>query len=333
LKKARKRETKMKMATKKLPSHRLHVAYSDEYLDWKLGAQSLDGSHPTNAIRAQIATESLIDSDSVSVDVIDPAPTYKDLLRVLETHDSDYVMSTMAGDNGEWIGEQPRLGEVALTMFAGTVRCVEAILEGRAQVAFNPQGAKHHAGYAWSSGFCVFNDMAWAANEFVKNGYKVMYIDFDAHHGDGVEDLLRTNPNAITASIHDGTIFPGTGRSGHSPEDGVYNWALPANSGGTELIAAMNEIKALAAIEKPNVILLAAGADGHRTDPLSSLQYDSIDFIKAALIVAAIAVEHCEGRVLCGGAGGYQPFDRTPEVWVDVVSTIYNHTVYSAITT
>lgn len=301
----------------------IFISYGDVYLDWKLGA--VDDKHPTNPVRAKIATDTLARIFRNQATVVEPKPTYKDLVRVLKTHDSEYVTQVMVdGLSNEWADAQPHLGEVALAMFAGTVRCTKAILQGKAQIAFNPQGAKHHAQYHKSSGFCVFNDMAWAANEFHKNGYKVMYIDFDAHHGDGVENLLWGQPNRITASIHDSTIFPGTGLEGHDVENGAYNWALPAESGDDELMAALEEIRDLADIVKPNVILVAAGADGHKTDPLSSLQYTGSGFVNAGLLIGDIANKHCEGKVLIGGAGGYQPFDRTPQSWVDFVTAVYN---------
>ena len=209
-------------------------------------------------------------------------------------------------------------------MFAGTVRLTEKMLAGELKVGFNPQGAKHHAQYNHSSGFCVFNDMAWAAREFNKNGMKVMYIDWDAHHGDGVENLLTGNRDAVTCSIHDSVIFPGTGLKGHFPELGVYNWALDPASGDREFIRAMGEIEQLADKIKPDVVLVAAGADAHKTDPLSTLQFDYPGYEDAAATVGRIASAYAEGRVLIGGAGGYQPFDHTPAVWATAVSKIHD---------
>lgn len=300
----------------------LHIAYSDAYLDWKLG--TVDNEHPSNPVRAQLATRKLVKLYPDSV-ILDPIPKARDAVRLMDTHPVDYITNVVNdGVSTEWPGTQPELGETALTMFAGTVRCVDAVLNGDADVAFNPQGAKHHAQYDYASGFCVFNDFAWAAQEFVKRGWRVLYIDIDAHHGDGVENLTRHMPMVTTASIHDGTIFPGTGRSGHTPELGVYNWAFEADSGDAELNEAMLQIEQLADEIKPDIILLAAGADGHETDPLATLNYSVEGYRRAAEIVANIAIQHAQGRVLVGGAGGYTPFDVTPTVWATVVSTIYN---------
>jgi len=300
---------------------KLHIAYDDVYLKWKLGTDGDD--HPTNPIRARYATDML--TAALDVELITPNATDADRKLVESIHDYDYVSDVLdRGHSGQWRPDSIENGQVALEMFAGTVRLVEKMLANEAIVAFNPQGAKHHAQFANSSGFCVFNDMAWAALAFNAAGLKTMYIDWDAHHGDGVENLLRPYPHLVTASIHENGIFPGTGLNGHDVKGGVYNWALTSLSGDVEFLDAMQEIELLADEIQPDVILLAAGADAHYSDPLSSLTFDYPGYRAAARIVGDISNKHAKGRVLIGGAGGYQPFDHTPNVWATVVSEIYS---------
>jgi len=298
---------------------KLHVAYDDVYLDWQLG--NGDGSHPTNPVRAKFAVEFLESLDPV---IVKPSASESDRDLLSHVHSDGYISKVLdQGHCGEWYPDQTHLGKVALEMAAGTIRMYEKILSGEAQVAFNPQGAKHHAQYDHSSGFCVFNDMALAAKLFMAAGLKPMYIDWDAHHGDGVENILRPYRNLVTASIHQGGIFPGTGLK-NEPENGVYNWALANGDGDVEFLDAMQEIELLADDIQPDVILLATGADAHHSDPLSGLNFDYPGYRAAARIVADIANKHAKGRVLIGGAGGYQPFDHTPKVWATVVSEIYS---------
>lgn len=295
----------------------LHIAYGDDYLDWQLGEK-----HPTNPERATLALELLKEELGNSIEVIEPTILASDVARLCEVHSSDYVREVLFdGESDEWIGSDLRLGRTALAMFAGTVRLTELMLTGQTKVAFNPQGAKHHAQYNWSSGFCVFNDMAWSALEFQKNGLTPLYIDWDAHHGDGVENLLLETDIA-TASIHDISIFPGTG---HDTDEKLkaFNWALPRNSGDEKFAQAMDEIAELADIIKPDVILLATGADAHQTDPLSSLNFTYDGYAYASEVVSNIALKHSDGRVLIGGAGGYQPHTHTPKIWAQVVADIY----------
>lgn len=296
---------------------KLHIAYGDEYLDWQLGQ-----GHPTNPIRAKYAVNYL---ETLYPDLTRVAPEIHatDRSKLEEIHDAKYIANVLdLGDCSEWSGARPDLGQTALQMFAGTARLTELMISGEATVAFNPQGAKHHAQYDYSSGFCVFNDMAWAARQFLNEGMKVMYIDWDVHHGDGVENLLL-NTEAVTASIHEGYIYPGTGNS-HTAEKSAYNWALPHYAGTTELDMAVSELLELAHTVKPDVLLLAIGADAHETDPLSSLLYDYSDYHMLANMAADIATEYAEGRVLIGGAGGYQPLTHTPLIWTNVVSDIYD---------
>ena len=304
-------------------NRKLHVAYDDVYLDWKLGGQELGLPHPTNPIRAKYATEFLeADKDIV---IVKPEIDVFDRARLEEIHDPKYVSEVLdLGSSGEWHPDDKHKGQVALHMFAGTIRLAEKILNNEIKVGFNPQGAKHHAQYDHSSGFCVFNDMAYAAKMFQKAGMKVMYIDWDAHHGDGVENLLADDPDLVTCSIHDATIFPGTGLDGHTPELGIYNWALDPASGDDVFIRAMGEIEQLADTIKPDVVLLATGADAHKTDPLSTLQFDYPGYDYAARAVGRIASSYADGRLLIGGAGGYQPCDHTPLIWSKVVSAAHD---------
>lgn len=300
-------------------SEQLYVAYSDGYQDWQLGK-----THPTNPERALIAVELLQESLGSDFFMVDPnsGNSLWDRELLEQVHSPTYVADVIArGLSDEWTGPNLVLGNTALMMFSGTARLVEHMLAGDTRVAFNPQGAKHHAGYANSSGFCVFNDMAWAATRFMDAGMKVMYIDWDAHHGDGVENLLF-GTKAVTCSIHEGGIFPGTGNK-HEPLGGAYNWPLNHEAGGKDFLEAMLEVDAIARKVKPDVVLLAAGADAHATDPLSSLRFDYADYKVGAFMVADIAKRTANGRVLIGGAGGYQPLTNTPMIWAQVVSDIW----------
>ncbi len=242
---------------------RLAVAHDERLLDWSLG----DG-HPTYPVRSSLCVEALQQS-GVPLAV---APISAMLDGELETvHDASYVRATLAGRNGEWSGTRPDLGAVAVHMFAATVQLVRAVDAGLVTVGFSPQGAKHHAMADRGSGFCVFNDLAWAARHFAGQGKRVLYVDLDAHHGDGVEALTRDEPLVMTCSVHDASIFPGTGHA-DEPSLGVFNHPLARGSGDEELLSALTAIIDRARPWRPDVLLVAIGADGHETDPLSSLQ-------------------------------------------------------------
>jgi acetoin utilization deacetylase AcuC-like enzyme len=176
--------------------------------------------------------------------------------------------------------------------------------------------------------------MAYAALKLQEAGLRPLYLDWDIHAGDGVHHILKET-NIPTLSIHQSGIYPldaelsspskrGTRHTMHDLEALSYNWNLVSGDGDDGLEWAMTEAREVIEAYKPDVILLAAGADGHKgSNNLgvnSNFSYDG--FAKAAKIVGSLAVRHCNGRVIIGGAGGYQPLDHTPEIWFQVVSEI-----------
>lgn len=290
---------------------RLTMAYGSRYLDWDLGA-----GHPTDPVRAANLM-ALMEAAAIEHDVIAPrAATREELLAV---HDETYVDRVHMGLSDEWEGTRVDLGDVARIMAGGTMSLVDGVLDGSIRRGFNPQGAKHHAHRDHSSGFCVFNDMAMAAHRFVVAGMRVAYIDWDVHHGDGVEAICRSMPWVATASIH-GNGFPGTGRS-HEPSRQVWNYML----GGADDNIWINRIdRALdrLAAHKPDVLLVATGADSHRSDPLGNLSVTVDGYGRAGALARDFAETHCEGRVIVGGAGGYQPDFWTPLCWLAVARAV-----------
>jgi acetoin utilization protein AcuC len=312
---------------------KLHIAYGDDYLKWQLG--SGDGSHPTKPIRAKLATEYLVSELGSDVVVIEPEVDAGDRERLESIHSPAYVAEVL--DKGvchDWVGEKPELGQVALQMFAGTARLVEKMIAGEIRVGFNPQGAKHHAQYGWSEGFCVFNDHAWAALEFQKAGLRPVYIDWDVNAGDGVQNLLEDS-GIPTFSIHGHGIYPIHSDTWLRNQDEnylyqnidkeFYNYALQPGEGDDAFAWAIDDIAEKLEAYKPDVILLATGADGHEGE-YWGLKYTYDGYHYASKVVADLANRFTDGRVLIGGAGGYQAETHTPRIWANVVSDIYNET-------
>jgi acetoin utilization protein AcuC len=278
----------------------LAVAYDERLLDWQLGPD-----HPTNPVRAKLAVEQL---QARGVPLVVEPITWQLTDELEAVHTADYVRRTLEGSNAEWHGIRPDLGAVAAHMFAGTVQLVRAMDEGRVTVGFAPQGAKHHAMADRGSGFCVFNDMAWAAKHFAGQGKRVLYVDLDAHHGDGVEALTADEPLVMTCSVHDSTIFPGRGTP--VSRSAGCTTAAGARAGDVELLSSVADIVRLAEEWRPEVVLVAIGADGHVTDPLSSLQYSYEGYAEAARTIGAMArgsARRCSWAV----PGGYQPVTHT----------------------
>jgi acetoin utilization protein AcuC len=294
-----------------------------------------DGSHATNPVRAKLATELLVASLVDKVRVIHPSPDARkadDEAAVRSIHDAAYVDSTLGGDNAAWYYHSTEVAQAGLAMFGGTVRAVEAILSGDAKVVFNPQGAKHHAMHSQSSGFCVFNDMAYAAIALKAAGLRPLYIDWDIHAGDGVYHMLKGH-DVPTISIHCGPTFPNdpemnTRSRGdfHSEVAHAYNFNVEIGDGDDVFKIFIDSSAEIIDRYQPDVILLAAGADGHggKSNLVELANYTEDGFRYAAQMIADRALKYSQGRVINGGAGGYQPLKETPETWALVVETIYN---------
>ena len=235
------------------------------------------------------------------------APSYID--EVLENHLS-----------GQWSGKRADLTTLASTFVGGTLVALDALLNKKTLTAIHFPGSKHHAQYDYSSGFCIFNDFAIAADIATKDyGLRVAILDIDAHHGDGVENLTADNPMILTYSIHEKGIFPGTGNES-VPDRNIYNFPLVSKNIGVNSPGKGNEALGLGVAHfthvldsfKADLIFITCGADGHRDDPLSSLEYSVEGYAGIAKLLRS---HYPDIPMLLGGAGGYLPDTRTPEVW------------------
>jgi acetoin utilization protein AcuC len=302
-------------------SKSIYLVHSDKYKEW-----IFDETHPTQGRRFSNARDLLLkeaSKDGIEVIEIPPRPaTREELLRV---HTSAYIDEVLKeGLSGQWDGQRMDLAELSSLFVGGTLVALDALLTGKTKLAIHFPGAKHHAQAEYSSGFCIFNDFAIAADIASKDhGLNVAILDIDGHHGDGVENLTADNPRVITFSIHQYGIFPGTGdesRTGY-----FYNYPLEDGAGDKELLDGIDEfISTLGARERiwswvPDLLFLTCGADGHREDPLTGLNYSVEGYAAAA---RKVRERFNEIPILMGGAGGYLPDTRTPEIWSKVVRVL-----------
>ena len=259
--------------------------------------------------------------------IVEPRLATRDEL--LRVHSSRYISEVIDDHKtGQWSGERPDLSNLATLFAGGTLVALDALLTGKTNTAIHFPGAKHHAQYDYSSGFCIFADFALAADIATKvHGKRVAILDIDAHHGDGTENLTAENPNVLSFSIHEKGIFPGTGNESE-PSKMVYNYPLGSDAEGQNpkkddkaLLDGVNEFCRLADQFKPDLLFIACGADGHAEDPLSSLQFNVEGFVGVAERIRSRFPTH---PILLGGAGGYLPDTRTPEVWNQFARTLIN---------
>lgn len=204
----------------------------------------------------------------------------------------------------------PGSREAALRAAGGAVAAVDAVMSGEVKRAFcavRPPG--HHAEPDKSMGFCLFNNLAIAAAHArdVHHLHRVAVIDFDVHHGNGTQAMFENDPMLFYASTHQMPLYPGTGRESETGiAENIVNVALPPWSGSEAFRAAFrNTVLPRLDSFGPELVLISAGFDGHRDDPLAQLNLEEDDFAWATRELIAIADKHADGRVVSALEGGY----------------------------
>lgn len=272
--------------------------------------------HPENADRLRGVLRALEHPDFVAL-LRERAPraTEEQLLRV---HPRGYVramLSVRPPPGGHVHIDADTLMsegtvEAALRAAGGAVAAVDAVMEGWAQVAFvaaRPPG--HHAERARSMGFCFFANAAVAAlHARARWGIRrVAVVDFDVHHGNGTQDIFEADPELFYASSHQHPCYPGTGHPSERGVDGnVLNMALAPGSGGAEFRRVWDG-EGLPALDafRPELVIVSAGFDAHRADPLAQLRLDTEDFGWVTDRLLDVADAHAGGRLVSVLEGGY----------------------------
>jgi acetoin utilization deacetylase AcuC-like enzyme len=211
----------------------------------------------------------------------------------------------------------------ALFSAGAVITAADMIFKGDIGNAFcmgRPPG--HHAGISNAKGFCVFNNIAIGARYIQKkyNLERVLIIDWDAHHGNGTEEIFYGDPSVFYISLHQYPHYPGTGKSSDTGKGNGkgYNLNIPmsAGSGDKEYIKAFHEIIIpKVKLFKPRFILISAGFDSHKDDPLSSLNLTEQGYFEMTKIVKDMAADSSEGRLISILEGGYNLFALADSVY------------------
>lgn len=202
----------------------------------------------------------------------------------------------------------PGSGEAALRAAGAVVAAVDAVMGGEAANAFcavRPPG--HHAEPARAMGFCLFNNVAIGAAHARRRGCaRVAVVDFDVHHGNGTQAAFESDGDFFYASTHQGNFYPGTGYSDETGVGNIVNVPLPAGAGSIPFRAAYDgTIFPALATFRPEFLLISAGFDAHRADPLAQLMVEESDFAWVTERLLDIAADHAGGRVVSTLEGGY----------------------------
>ena len=251
-------------------------------------------------------------------------PEYVDKVRRLSAAGRGYLD---AGDTPAFAG----VYEAAATVVGTTLAAVDAVMRGECSHAFNPIGGLHHARRSTASGFCVFNDCAIAI-EHLRTTYgmrQILYVDIDAHHGDGVFYPYQEDEQVIFLDFHQHsrTLYPGTGAAteiGKGKARGTKrNVEMLPQSTDEDFQAQWGDARAFIDRYSPEFVLLQCGVDSLDGDPITDLRYsrETHAFVTRELI--RYANVHCRGRLVALGGGGYN-LDNIRKGWLAVIEAMLN---------
>jgi acetoin utilization protein AcuC len=302
----------------------------------ELSNYSFGEKHPFNSGRLDAFWSKISLSDAINSSNLKlVTPALADENTISSFHDKEYInfvkKSSITGLGYLDSGDTPSfkgIFDASLYVVGSTLLSVDiAINKSNGIVhAFNPIGGLHHARRNAAGGFCVFNDIGIAIMYARKkyNLKKILYIDIDAHHGDGVYYEFEEDPDVIIGDIHeDGSfLYPGTGfesENGLGPAKGTkLNLSLHPNATDHDFISAFMKIENFINSMKFELIIFQCGADGLSGDPLTHLRYTEKSHKYAAQVLHRVAHERSDGRIIGLGGGGYNT-QNLANAWNQVV--------------
>lgn len=299
--------------------------YSEELAKYRYPADHPFSVDRARKVRRILKSMGLLSGDGRK----EVAPTTADRITLKKFHSARYLHALQTASKGRWDAEALQMGigtgdcpvfkgmyEYSALACGATLTGANLILSGSVDVAFNPSGGFHHAGPERASGFCYINDVALACMILAEQRKRVLYLDVDVHHGDGVAEAFYDRSDVMTMSLHETpkVLFPGTGfeeQIGTGPGKGYcINVPLPV---GTYDEAYMKAFEAIALplirAYKPDVIVLQLGADALAGDPLAHLRLTNNVYVDV--------IDHLLGfnvPILATGGGGYN-VDNAVRAW------------------
>jgi acetoin utilization protein AcuC len=312
-------------------SDKCSFIFSDASLNYKFSNQ-----HPFDQFRLKLTVDLLEKMNALTpVDVIPPRMASVEELALI--HDVSYIEAVKKAGSGQLpieiaenygIGTEdtpvfPNMHEASALLVGGTLSAVDEVMTGKALHALHLGGGLHHGFRGKASGFCVYNDSS-VAIKYLQEKYnaRVLYVDTDAHHGDGVQWSFYDDPNVCTLSIHETGryLFPGTGYVNERGQGLGYGYSfnIPVDAFTEDdswLHAYSHAFREVAEFFKPDVILTQNGADSHYLDPLTHLSSTMKIYREIPKLAHEMAHQYCNGKWIAVGGGGYDIWRVVPRAW------------------
>jgi acetoin utilization protein AcuC len=272
--------------------------------------------HPLAVPRAMLAADLCAAMGWLAAAQYEESPVAS-ISELCRFHAPDYIAALAQAEADQDLPEQKRqmyrIGADANVIHSAVFRrpatsaggaLLAAALTAQGGIVHAPGAGNHHGRTARASGFCFVNDIVLGILRWRDLGVRrVVYLDLDAHHGDGVEDAFADDPDALTISVHEAGRWPRTGIACDAAR-GIWNFAVPPGFNDAEFLHLLRE-KILPLVEafRPDAIWLLPGADALADDPMAKLSLSN-----NVLWAAARAVKALAPRLVVGGGGGYNPY-------------------------
>jgi acetoin utilization deacetylase AcuC-like enzyme len=270
--------------------------------------------HPEGPARLRAVLDALDDPEFAQLERREaPEAALEDLLRVHPRPHVERLLRAVPKSGHIGIDADtilsPASGEAALRAAGAVVAAVDAVVRREADNAFcavRPPG--HHAEPERAMGFCLFNNIAVGAlrARAVYELHRIAVVDFDVHHGNGTQAAFEADDGLFYASTHQSPLYPGTGSASETGVGNIVNVPLRPMSGSGHFRAGMRE-RVLPALDafRPEFVLISAGFDAHKSDPLAQLLLDEQDYTWITERLMEIADRHAGGRLVSALEGGY----------------------------
>lgn len=305
--------------------------YSKEYQNYKF-----NHDHPFNQKRLELTLDLLQELEWIQEDQI-VKPRYATEAELTLVHDPQYIkvvkesgyradllpVASSYGLGTEDTPTFPMMHEATSLIVGGTLRAAELVMSGECDHAVNLAGGLHHAFRGRASGFCVYNDCS-VVIAFLRKYYdaRVLYIDTDAHHGDGIQWSFYDDPNVLSLSIHETGkyLFPGTGAITERGDGQGYGFNVnvplePFTEDHSWIESYDSVVTQVSRGFKPDVIVTQNGCDSHFLDSLTHLSCSMEIYRHIPKVAHQLAHELCNGRLIATGGGGYDIWRVVPRAW------------------
>lgn len=305
--------------------------FSEELLNYRFNSH-----HPFNQMRLKLTLDLLQKLGAIEENQI-VAPRMATDQELCLIHDPNFVNAVKLAGQGKLKGDAAEgyglgtedtpifanMHEASALLVGGTLTAVDYVMTGKADHALHLGGGLHHGFRGKASGFCIYNDSS-VAIKYLQEKYnaRVLYVDTDAHHGDGVQWSFYDDPNVCTLSIHETGryLFPGTGNVNERGQGKGYGFSfnIPVDAFTEDdswLNAYSNALTEVAEFFKPDVILTQNGADAHYLDPLTHLSSTMRIYREIPKLAHEIAHKYCGGKWIAVGGGGYDIWRVVPRAW------------------